>query len=285
MKRVKYEPRPEVIVSAAEVAEAMALLRGEPVLTFELPAPTLIRDGAGGFHVAMGHVWVKLSVSFREVMPKLKGAPLAVFLSICLHVNGEGDAWPEYDTICTETGYERAAVARAIKYLEAIPGLLTIVRRDGTSNLYRPAYIAYGKDDPLSKANLTPYQKRTRPPIKSELKGEPLSRTKKENPAAPNPPNATVSIQAAYESLLGEKLDSSEWTRQEGAAAKRIGAKYTPEQLRRAYQHYKTEVFWSDKRLTLNYLSKNMGTFLASGGGQGDGNGRGPMLPEGLLDG
>lgn len=278
--------KPETTVTAAEVAEGLALLHGEPVLTFELPAPTLIRDEGGTFRVAQGSVWVKLSVSFREVMPQLKGAPLAVFLSICLHVNGRGEAWPKYDTLCAETGYERAAVARALKHLESIPGLLEITHRDGTSNLYRPAYIAYGKDDPLSKANYTPPQKRTTPPIKSELKGEPVSRTKKENDAPPVP-NHTASIQAEYESLIGQKLDRREWVKQEGAAAKRIGERYTVEQLRRAYRHYKAEKFWADKRLTLNYLSKNMGDMLNGDANHnhGNGNGRAPMLPEGLLDG
>lgn len=280
---MKYPAKPETIVTAAEVAEALALLKGEPVLAFELPAPTMVRDETGGFHVTQGSVWVKLSVSFREVMPKLKGAPLAVFLCICLHVNGDGTAWPEYDTICAETGYERAAVARAIKELEAIPGLLSITRRDGTSNLYRPAYIAYGKDDPLSKANLTPYQKRTTPPTKSELKEEPLSRANKKNTGgektAPQPDNPTAGIQAEYESLLGRKLEKSEWSRGESAAAKAIGGKYTPAQLRAAYQHYKAQSFWKDKRLSLKYLSQNMHDLLS---GMGPKPAAGPRLPNGV---
>lgn len=78
--------------------------------------------------------------------------------------------------------------------------------------------------------------------------------------------NPTVVIQSEYETLLGRKLKSDEWLKQEATAAKSIGEYFTVEQLRQAYQHYKGQPFWADKRLTLNYLSKNMSDFLSSNG-------------------
>jgi hypothetical protein len=68
----------------------------------------------------------------------------------------------------------------------------------------------------------------------------------------------TIAIKREYESLLGRSLIHTDWIRGNGTAAKSIGEKYSVEQLREAYQHYKREPFWKDKVLSLSYLEKLM---------------------------
>ena len=72
----------------------------------------------------------------------------------------------------------------------------------------------------------------------------------------------TKEIQCIYESLLGYPLNG-EWASGESKAAKTIGAHYTAEQITEAYKYYKSTPFWSDKRLTLRWLSQQMGEFVS----------------------
>lgn len=88
--------------------------------------------------------------------------------------------------------------------------------------------------------------------------------------------SATVEIQAGYESLLGYKVNN--WAAGEAKAAKQIAHDFTVEQLSKAYQHYKAQSFWSDKRLTLSYLAKNMQDLFSNGAIHDDG----ARLPDGV---
>ena len=127
-----------------EVEEAMALLHGEPVVEFERPAKQII-ETEDGYEEAERLGWVKFSAAFRKKMlARLKGAKLAVFLCICLHVNENGESFPGIETIAKETGYHRETVMLEIAELEKIPGLLTVIRSQGRSNRYRPMYVARG---------------------------------------------------------------------------------------------------------------------------------------------
>jgi len=67
-------------------------------------------------------MFVKLSIDLRhgDSLRKMKGAPLAVFLAIGLHVNGKGKAWPSVDTLAELTGYKRRSVQYAIRKLESL---------------------------------------------------------------------------------------------------------------------------------------------------------------------
>jgi hypothetical protein len=70
----------------------------------------------------------------------------------------------------------------------------------------------------------------------------------------------TNAIKDAYVRLLGYKPDS--WAAGEAVAAKAIGEKYTVVQLEQAYQHYKNQPFWKDKKLNLRYLKQQMPEFF-----------------------
>lgn len=86
-------------------------------------------------------IFVKLAVTFRDnMLAKLKGPKLSVFLCIALHCGEDMESWPSLSTIERETGYTRKAVVGAIKELETL-GLLSVDRAERpqlthTSNRY-----------------------------------------------------------------------------------------------------------------------------------------------------
>ena len=73
--------------------------------------------------------------------------------------------------------------------------------------------------------------------------------------------STTREIQDRYCELLGRKPD--DWSAGEAKAAQKISMAYSPDQLAQAYQHYKSQPFWNDKRLTLRYLSQQMPEFFS----------------------
>ncbi len=75
--------------------------------------------------------------------------------------------------------------------------------------------------------------------------------------------NPTSIIKATYIKLLGYKPD--DWAQGEAKAAKTIGAKWTPEQLSTAYLYYKSQSFWSDKRLRLRNLKDLLPEYFKNG--------------------
>lgn len=62
-------------------------------------------------------VWAQVDVGFRDRLQLFKGARLGVFLAISLHANEEGWAWPSYDLLAKETGYNRNTVSEALAEL------------------------------------------------------------------------------------------------------------------------------------------------------------------------
>lgn len=213
----------------------------------------------------MAHIWAT---------SKQKGTALLLLLAIADFANDDGEAWPAVETLAKKIRMTERYTHMLLRQLTTA-GELAIDMNAGKHgcNLFTVGGVKPASPvKPSSVGGEARFPKGVRP-----ASPEP-SVNHQETPAA----NRTVEIQSEYEALVGRKLDRSEWTKQEGAAAKRIGAQYTTAQLRRAYGHYKAQPFWSDKRLTLNYLSKNMGEMLAGSNGHQE---HGPMLPEGLLDG
>ena len=144
MRRKKAEPDSEP-VSAEEIADAMTMLRGEPILQFQPPAPQIIRAADGKLSAEQGGGWIKLAFEFRKSLKDFRGSRLHIFLDICLHINESGWAWPNLKTICRETGYSRDTVMSEIEYLAKNTGVLEVTRSRGKVNRYRPSYAAYGQ--------------------------------------------------------------------------------------------------------------------------------------------
>ena len=63
------------------------------------------------------NVHIQVSISFRDYLHTLKGAPLAVFLSIALHSNENGWSWPSRTLISRETGYNTNTISQALSEL------------------------------------------------------------------------------------------------------------------------------------------------------------------------
>ena len=117
------------------------------------------RERAGKSEAEKDSVWIKLNVAFREeFLAKLKGPRLSVFLCLALHINEQFKARPSIARISQETGYERKAVMRAVRWLEA-EGLLKVERskpgprqRGRRANRYKVLHFAaYGKKHCPSK--------------------------------------------------------------------------------------------------------------------------------------
>lgn len=88
----------------------------------------VMREREGKSEAEKDSVWIKLNVAFREeFLAKLKGPRLSVFLCVALHIDEDFKARPSIEKISKETGYERKAVMRAVRWLEA-EGLLSVKR-------------------------------------------------------------------------------------------------------------------------------------------------------------
>ena len=140
-----------------------------------LPAHVLCDNGSGLQEYETG-TWIKLSTSFRNVMSKLKGSRLSVFLCICLHINGDNNCYPSLETLAEESGYSRREVVNAVQELEAT-GFLTVRRGEMKSNLYHVnVAAAYGAESALvhfSTSTSAVSAKNTR---QSALKEEPIKK-------------------------------------------------------------------------------------------------------------
>lgn len=124
---------------------------------YEIHAPALVLELGEGYHLEKveSSAWVKISTSFKSVMPYLKGANLSVFLAISLSVNDKGECFPGIDTLASCTGYSRRAVFDAIRELEET-GFLTVIHGVKKSNLYHVnAFAAFGDAQPEG-AELSP---------------------------------------------------------------------------------------------------------------------------------
>ena len=88
-------------------------------------------------------VYVQFDVSFRNAqLAQLKGALLAVFLCISLHINEEGFSFPSVALISKETGYGKDTVHKALLTLVGMGYISKARKRDSKtrkfrSNIYR----------------------------------------------------------------------------------------------------------------------------------------------------
>lgn len=110
-------------------------------------------------------VWIKTDVSLRDSIATIcqlgsnndragvRGAALAVFLAIGLHVNKGGLSWPGIACLSRETGYSARQVRRALDLLESA-GYITqesrFYKKRGMENGYHvnayrcAGFFAYG---------------------------------------------------------------------------------------------------------------------------------------------
>jgi predicted transcriptional regulator len=100
--------------------------------------------------------YLKINVDFRNVLKDLKGANLAVFMTIALHMNSEMKSYPSINRISELTGYDRKTVIKSIRYLESL-GFIEKEKRYHKSTLYIVKAFIYplyqSGDSPLLNNN------------------------------------------------------------------------------------------------------------------------------------
>ena len=127
-----------------ETKDLIEYVEGEQVVQFEKPSEAIVETN-DGYEVVKSLGWVKFSAAFRKnMLKKLKGAKLGIFICICLHLNENGESFPGIDKIAEETGYHRDTVMVEIAEMEQIPGLMRVTRERGKANHYIPAFVARG---------------------------------------------------------------------------------------------------------------------------------------------
>jgi len=149
------EPQAEYLTDAQAMIGA-GYKKENPV---EVHLPSIVmemRDGYTLEAVERGP-WIKLSISFRDAIKNLKGAKLAVFISVALCINPKGESFPSLDTLAKWTGYSRRAVIDAVQELQ-VDGFLTVMKGKKKSNLYCVnAFASFGKEP--ASAKIAPVQK------------------------------------------------------------------------------------------------------------------------------
>ena len=90
--------------------------------------------------------WVKLSVKFLYHIKVLKGAKLAIMMTLALSVDETGKCKRTIKQLCDLTGYSRTEVIDSLKEL-ADMGYVS-VQKDAKGNIYDPEFVARGGVEP-----------------------------------------------------------------------------------------------------------------------------------------
>jgi hypothetical protein len=101
-------------------------------------------------------VHIQVSVGFRNFLHTLKGARLAVFLSIALHSDEHGWSWPGRGLISRETGYNTNTISQALSELcqTRIKGHRILLRHQpqaGNGNFKTNHYLIFPSPDEIAQ--------------------------------------------------------------------------------------------------------------------------------------
>jgi DNA-binding MarR family transcriptional regulator len=109
------------------------------------PTPTVVIHRGEEFYVSDNgeqetkrSTYVKFSVKFRDSqLAQLKGATLAIFICLALHIEEDGTCFPSVNLICKETGYNRDTVFDALSKLEFRGYIARKQKTDRTTKKFR----------------------------------------------------------------------------------------------------------------------------------------------------
>lgn len=134
-----------------EVSDAMNMLgTGYEQPSVVVVPPRTITARHNGKMVELDEpAWVKFSTDFKSELKNMDEYALKVFIFIGLSVNFKtGKAFPGVRLIASETGMDKDTVTKAVEWLSEA-GFLTIFRREGMSNIYKPMrYFSIGTVPP-----------------------------------------------------------------------------------------------------------------------------------------
>lgn len=110
--------------------------------------------------------WVKTSAKFITHIKKLRGAKLAIWMTIALSIDEDGTCKLTIKELCEVTGYSHTEVIDSLKEMSAW-GYLGI-NKDQRGNIYTPEFVARGENKPsetlVKKLDSTPaYQVESSP--------------------------------------------------------------------------------------------------------------------------
>ncbi|OGO11444.1 MAG: hypothetical protein A2Y53_00055 [Chloroflexi bacterium RBG_16_47_49] len=195
-----------MVISEEELRDADEMLSATPDIEIHQPTSTIL-GYRGKLLERDDDPWIKLSIKFRtNWMRTLKGCKLPVFLAIALHINKDGQCYPNIETIADETGYSQRQVIRAVQELTRL-GLLEVnkvfIDQIHRKNIYTvKAMVAYGQENPKSDiiaplgnmSEMSPLIV-TNPVLEMSLKEDSLRRTIKSTP------NSSPAKEVTYEPI------------------------------------------------------------------------------------
>jgi len=141
-------------VTQEEVADAAEMLGAgydHPTMIVEAPRKITVRKNGRNVEQEIP-AWVKFSTEFKTELADLSEYSLKVFIYIGLSVNFDtGVAYPGIRKIAKDTKMDKDTVSKAVADLEE-KGFLTIQKRDGNSNIYKPVrFITIGRGVPSDR--------------------------------------------------------------------------------------------------------------------------------------
>jgi DNA-binding transcriptional ArsR family regulator len=102
--------------------------------------------------------WVKMSAKFIDHVKELRGAKLAIWLTISLSIDETGKCKRTIRQLCELTGYSHTEVIDSLKELDEAGYLST--QKDGRGNIYAPEFAARGElkpsDETIKKLESSP---------------------------------------------------------------------------------------------------------------------------------
>jgi hypothetical protein len=154
-------------------------------------------------------LFMQIGFGFRQHLHHFKSASLSVFLCIVLHANPQGESFPSYEQIQTETGLSPDTIGRALKHLKklTIEGqrvLLTFRLRDEKNRFIGGnRYIVFPTAEQLAEHEGTsePQEKsgEPEPNRKTEIDNQP-----EQTPAAPDEKSQTPIFPNVENAELGK---------------------------------------------------------------------------------
>lgn len=110
--------------------------RPEPTITIHRGEDFYITDT--GTQERHKKTFVKFSVRFREQqLAQLRGAPLAIFICLALHIEEDGSCFPSISLISKETGYNRDTIFLALKKLQFMGYIARRQKTDSKTRKFR----------------------------------------------------------------------------------------------------------------------------------------------------
>lgn len=222
------EPEPTYETETADALEMLGKgYDSQPAAIIESPRKAMALSDAGLTDYQVWG-WVKISAKFIAHIKRLKGAKLAIWQTIALSIDADGECKLSANEIAEITGYSRSEVLESQKELDEM-GYLTVSKKSGKRNIYKPEFAARSSNSPTTEPKNDQSRKTTGPVLPLESAADQSS---------PSEVNSIPSYKELKE-LIKRKPDFLDGE---------IHFKLKPELIRRAVkQYFRINVDWETK--------------------------------------